>query len=328
MNTQKQQGIRGNKGMLIFILSPLGRLTTIISLVLLGFRIFTPSLPLWRILTGLALGFTLVLLFAFLTKTLTFIFIHNILAYCATIACIPVIVSLLHDLPLTAAKTGELVACVVIIAYWLLCHRLQTRVPRWRKHKEHFTLHVNVQSESDGCQWKASFALFITRHGTTLFLSCMAVCMAPVFLIASEFNAPFIIAFKYLSVPIVLVSFYVGLNCREAFLALGTPRRVFWLCLVISTLTAILFSGGLVLGANAVLPPQTEVVLEGTVTSKTTGKYDYYLHLQGTNGVTAIEVSRGEYEAARMGSTYRGTRRMGPFGFSYVWKHRAKRKPP
>jgi len=324
MNTQKQQGIRGNKGMLIFILSLLGRLITIISLVLLGLRVFTPSLPLWRILIGLALGFTLIFLSALLTKTCTFISIHNILAYCATIACVPIIASLLLDLPLTVAKTGELVACVGIIAYWLLCHRLQTR----GEHRDYSAVLSCASLENDGFQWKKSFVLFISRHGTTLFLSCMAVCLAPVFLIASEFNAPFIIAFKYLSVPIVLVSFYVGLNCREAFLALGTPRRVFWLCLVISTLMAILFSGGLVLGANALLPPQTEVVLEGTVTSKTTGKYDYHLHLQGTNGVTAIEVSRGEYEAARMGSTYRGTRRIGPFGFSYVWKHRAKRNPP
>jgi len=150
----------------------------------------------------------------------------------------------------------------------------------------------------------------------------MAVSLWPGLVIRSEFNAPFLIAFKYLSAPILAGCLWFGLRYKDVFVAACKKKSDYWVGLILFPLLAVLFSGGLVLQANALIPPQKVVWLDGVVTRKEYlgGRWkDYVVSINTQDGAKRIVVSWREYEALQVGAHYHQKRRVGPFGFSYTY---------
>lgn len=165
---------------------------------------------------------------------------------------------------------------------------------------------------------------FIVKHRTVLLYSYLALCILPIVVIRTEFNAPFKFAFKYFAIPIVAVCWLIGFRYKDEFMEHCKKPTSYWIGLILFPLLATLWSGGLVLGANALIPPQSEFILDGVLARKeiTGGRSkSCILDVQTKDGIKRIEVSSSEYQRMEIGMPVHRTRRLGPFGFSYEWKY-------
>jgi len=168
-----------------------------------------------------------------------------------------------------------------------------------------------------------NLARFIAQHFKPLSFGYMAISFWPILIIRSEFNAPFLIALKYLSVPILAGCLWFGLRYKDEFIAICKTKPEYWFGLVFLPLLAVLFSGGLVLQANALIPPQKVFWLDGIVARKmVTGgnrSKSYVVYVNTQDERKKITVSRSAYEALQVGAYFNQKRRVGPFGFSYTY---------
>ncbi len=166
-------------------------------------------------------------------------------------------------------------------------------------------------------------AQFIAGHGTALFAAYCVLCLVPMLILRTEYNAPFAFALRYLAGPIVALCLFLGLRYKEEFIERAKHPRAFWLILVVLPPLLALLSGGLVTGANALIPPQQTVVIQGTVRDKwVAGRRTKSLIVEvvTTERPIRFEVNRAEYEAAKVGQLFRTSRTRGPLGFFYSWK--------
>lgn len=173
-------------------------------------------------------------------------------------------------------------------------------------------------------------AKFFTHHPRLLLLVLLAITIWPFFFVRSEFNAPFLIAFKYLSAPIIASCLLIGWLIRKKLMAACKGHPWLWIGFIGFPFLMILWSAGPVLQANVLLPPQKEIQLEGIVVHKTTTRglrtSGYIVDVRTQTGIKRIEVSRQAYSAIQEGSHFRQQRWFGPLGFSYVWRY--QRPPP
>lgn len=142
-------------------------------------------------------------------------------------------------------------------------------------------------------------------------------------LIRTEFNAPYPIAFQYLGPPIVVLCLFIGVRYKSEFIARARTKASYWLVLIFLPPLAVLMSGGLVIAANAWLPPQRTIVVEGVVQNKWVAGARYkslVVDLATATGPRRLEVSRAEYDGVTVGKPFRADRRIGPLGFAYTWR--------
>ena len=165
-------------------------------------------------------------------------------------------------------------------------------------------------------------AVTVKRFGTAFFFGLMLVGVTPLFLIESEFNAPFVFALKYLSIPIVVIFLSFGLIYRDVFQS-DEKKGAYWFGLIAHPLLATLWSGGFVLLANATFPPQRNVVIDGVVQRKEIagGRYkSHVVDVATSAGLKRIEINPYDYERLNVGAEYHSKWKIGPLGFAYRWK--------
>ncbi len=177
------------------------------------------------------------------------------------------------------------------------------------------------QGEPSGCL--TATARFVVRHPKKILFGYVAVAIWPGFFIRSEFNAAFLWAFQYLSAPILLGLGGLGWARRRIFLAAGDRPAAYWASLFVWPPFAVLLSGGLALQANALLPPQRDVLIEGVVAGRSisgTRSKSWIVDVECGGRVRRLEVSRQTYEQSRVGERFSQSWREGPLGFCYVWR--------
>lgn len=168
-----------------------------------------------------------------------------------------------------------------------------------------------------------SVARFVAQNPKKLFFGYVALSTWPFFALRTEFNAPFSFTLKYLAVPILLFCWWTGLRYRDEFMAVCGQKSAFWAGLVAFPFLAVLWSAGFVMQANAFLPPQTEVWIEGEIAAKsvTGGRTKgWTIDVRSPDGLKRIEVSAQEYATLSVGEDFHQKWRHGPLGFSYVWR--------
>ncbi len=166
-------------------------------------------------------------------------------------------------------------------------------------------------------------AQFVAAHGTALFAIYCVLSLIPMLVLRTEYNVPFAFALKFLAGPIVALCLLLGLRYRDEFIRRAKHPKAFWLILVLLPPLLALLSGGLVVGANALMPPQQTVVIQGMVRDKwVAGSRHKSLVVEVVSNERPIrfEVNRAEYEAAKVGQPFRTSRKRGPLGFVYSWK--------
>jgi len=153
--------------------------------------------------------------------------------------------------------------------------------------------------------------------------------------IRTEFNLPFDLAFKYLTVPFLAASVLFVLKRPELFFKsrdLEKWRQLLFAIMLGGFLTLI--SGPYVALANALLPPQRTIIVEGHIIEK---------FLAGKHGESSVivldtknaygkpyrfELSRKAYERTQIGDRYRNLLRQGGLGFVYKWRQQRNNEAP
>ncbi len=162
---------------------------------------------------------------------------------------------------------------------------------------------------------------FLDRRRAWIAALVFGAALAPRFLILTEHNVPMLLALRYATGPLVAGCAFAG---YRAWRPLRVRERI---SLVVNLFglagLGLLLASGAIAMANAVLPPQRDYVLDGVVARKaeTTGRLrSRVVWVRTAAGEVAIDVTPGDYAAARVGAVFHQLRWKGPLGFSYVWR--------
>ena len=165
--------------------------------------------------------------------------------------------------------------------------------------------------------WK--FTLFFFAYGFGAMYS--------MFSIATEFNLPFTLAFKYLTIPLLITSFIFVFKMSNLFFKNREIRK--WKQILLSFVLCgimTLLSGPYISLANALLQPQEKIIIEGHITDKfLTGKHQEsaVVVLDKNNSLGEpykFYASKNLYKQIKIGDDYRKELTRGGLGFVYNWK--------
>ena len=160
-----------------------------------------------------------------------------------------------------------------------------------------------------------------------LFIAYALGALYIIFSINTEVNLPYYLAFKYLTIPWLILSTIIVFIKPKLFMKPDEIKK--WKQILLSLLLTglmTLFSGPYVSMANALLPPQEKILIEGHIVSKClTGKYhnipEVVLDELNSRGEPyRFEIKRNDFENLRIGDQYSKVFTRGGLGFVYNWK--------
>ena len=162
----------------------------------------------------------------------------------------------------------------------------------------------------------------LRKIGDPLFFVFMIGAIIPIFIFESEFNEPYNLAFKYLSLPILILTFLLSKLLLPKWRSEVGPFKANGFTLL-SALLFILLSGGYVIAFNALIGKQTPIMIEGSVTnkSKTIGSkstsYQISINDKNSGKEIKVESTEKEYKNTEVGDTYSKKWVVGSLGLIY-----------
>ena len=162
---------------------------------------------------------------------------------------------------------------------------------------------------------------------TIVFIAFALGSLVPLLAMETEFNAPFYLAFTYLTWPIVILTFVVIFKKPHWFFKKGELKA--WkqvLAAVAMSALLTLFSASYLSLVNAFLPPQKRIVIEGTIvrkfkTGKNQSKRVVVLDTVNPTGKPyRFHVAMADYDRLSVGAPYKKTFTRGGLGIIYNWK--------
>ncbi|MEP2652382.1 MAG: hypothetical protein ABJH06_10355 [Paraglaciecola sp.] len=162
----------------------------------------------------------------------------------------------------------------------------------------------------------------VRKYGDNLFFVYMIVGIIPVLIYETEFNTPFHLAFKYLSIPILSVCLYVYFfkipNWKRNT---GKIKGLCWTLMIAAML--ILLSGGYILGVNSLIGTQTPTEVNGEIVkleknTSSKGGTSYIVSIKdNSNKLTKLLVSKDDFIGLKKGQLYQDTWFTGSLGLLY-----------
>lgn len=186
-----------------------------------------------------------------------------------------------------------------------------------------------VSSDNSALQSTAMAAPGILRRNWMWLAAGYAVFAVPPLLMDSERGAALDWTAAYLLFPIMLVGAIVGYPLLDP-----KWRREHRLggMLTLAAISGVLFLAvaPMVSTLNAILPPQSHLLVEGTVVEKRELRHRgaaYILRLNTPDGMVDLEVSADEFRTTRESQVFQQERRIGPMGITYrwIWERKALR---
>jgi len=167
---------------------------------------------------------------------------------------------------------------------------------------------------------------FLKKYGSNIFFGYIIIGIIPIFVFVTEFNTPFYYSFKYLSLPILTLTFYVYLMKMPTYRrANGDVKGI--LLTMLYTVMFILFCSGYIIGFNAIFGKQTDYKIEGTIVSlssisggKGGAKYHVSIKNSMSDNVIKLDVSKHEYDKLNIGQVYSAYWKVGSLGIIYKRK--------
>ncbi len=164
---------------------------------------------------------------------------------------------------------------------------------------------------------------YLKKYGDWVFVVFAVVAVVPNYLYDTVLNAPYIWAFKYLTLPILFITFYVYFNkLPEYRRQAGIFKGFVWALMVAALL--ILLSGGYVLAFNAQVGSQEAVQLSGKVVAldtykSTKGGMSYYVYVSfpDSEEPTKFDVSKSHFNTFEVGSEFQELWFKGSLGILY-----------
>ena len=149
----------------------------------------------------------------------------------------------------------------------------------------------------------------------------VAACVGALYFLVkyeTEFNAPFIWAFKHLTLPISLVILVIAIffhrSCRELFGKTGFK----WLAIILIPILTLL-CGPYVSAVNAIFPPQREQLIKGTVFDKYHSRYTSTIVIQRDDNRELVRfiVTGDNYKKLKKGDRFTRIYSVGCLGMRY-----------
>jgi hypothetical protein len=168
---------------------------------------------------------------------------------------------------------------------------------------------------------EAGITKTLKKYGTWAFSAYLVACFSALLWVRTEHNVPFVLAFKYLTIPWLAICYCAAFRwmpewrgkLKTSALALIGPGLI--------ALILTLFSAGIVIYANMIIPPQEMIRVEGTVVGKHTAGSRYRARILkldiGGQKRLNLEVSSSLWHAIRVGDQYVEEMRRGGLGFLY-----------
>ncbi|MBC3807810.1 hypothetical protein H8K52_10690 [Undibacterium seohonense] len=165
-----------------------------------------------------------------------------------------------------------------------------------------------------------SFEWFLRQQGGRLLLVNALISLIPLFIYEGELDASFILALKYLSAPIFILSVYIYLFKMPSYRSETSRIMGIFVTLAVAALLTVM-SGSYLLIINAFGPSQSELAVQGNVTKKEiSGRNStrYKVTLTDINGrQITLDVSFKEYDQLVVGQMYSQRLKVGSLGLLY-----------
>lgn len=165
------------------------------------------------------------------------------------------------------------------------------------------------------------FEKFLIKHGTHIFLAYMLIALVPIIMFQIELDKPFILGFKYLSLPVTLIVFSIY------WFALPNWKKEnnLFLGLLMSgliSLLIVLMSGSYLMGINAWIGKQRPYEISGKIIeleARDGSKYNsYFVTLENKDGsIKKLDVSENLYSNLTVGDNYTDVWKLGSLGLIY-----------
>ena len=160
----------------------------------------------------------------------------------------------------------------------------------------------------------------VTRFGEKLFLAFMLIAIIPIYIFEVAFNEPYIFAFKYLTIPIFIVVYYIFWFKMPLWRSRNSILKGVFFSFLFASL-AVLMSGGYVIGFNAWAGSQESIEISGAVTnlgiSKGKNSTSYVVTLNDQGLERKLEVNYTVYADLKIGEVYTDHWHKGSLGLIY-----------
>lgn len=150
----------------------------------------------------------------------------------------------------------------------------------------------------------------------------MITGVVPIFFYDTEFNEPYYVAFKYVSLPVLASSYFIALSFMPDWKKKsGVEIRI--LIPFLPAAFVILFLGGQLMAINALIGAQEEVMIGGKIVDMSINRgrslvtYKVKVMDAHTTRIRKLEISIDEYKSYKVGDTYQQTWLKGSLGFIY-----------
>jgi hypothetical protein len=168
---------------------------------------------------------------------------------------------------------------------------------------------------------------YLKKYGNISFLIYGFIGVIPIFMYETISNESFFLAFKYLSIPFLLIALYtyvfkLPLYRRKIGGIIG--ESISFLGVLVVTSMLLLFSGGYVMGLNVIVGEQKQFELIGKVVEldtykDTNGGRSYYAYIkrEGIFESTKLDVTHTHFIRLKVGDIFSETWLKGSFGLLY-----------
>jgi hypothetical protein len=164
---------------------------------------------------------------------------------------------------------------------------------------------------------------FLTKYGSWFFITFMVLGVIPILRYDTILNEPFIFAFDYLTIPVLLIAYFLYFTKFPKYRKLAGDFKgclwVFMLCCLF-----ILMSQGYVMYVNATFGTQLNTKLEGEIVeldiySSTKGGTSYYVYIDNPvrGEILQLDVSKRHFNKLKEGQQYSETWKIGSLGILY-----------
>jgi hypothetical protein len=174
---------------------------------------------------------------------------------------------------------------------------------------------------------------FLVKYGSVLFIAIAIGSFAGLILFETPFNAPFLWAFRYLTVPITAAILgYTFLNRRELIALTNSRWKVYVSAFVLCPLL-VLFAGGWVSLVNGLCGDGSVIRYEGAVQRKfeTHGRnHGWCVEIfdEASRAPVVFDVSRSDYAAHQVGDRHSRVMQKGGLGIPYEPRTRSRPASP
>jgi hypothetical protein len=165
---------------------------------------------------------------------------------------------------------------------------------------------------------------YIVKYADKLFWALIISGIAPVFFYRTEFNVPYVLAFKYAAIPVLIISYTLAFFYMPKWKQTTGPIMRQIMPLLVSGLV-VLFMGGHLMAINALIGPQHERTIVGEIVDMNTsgGRSTTYTATvidSNTLQTKELELTTREFKTYRIGDIYERKWHEGSLGFLYLKK--------